>query len=425
MKIKILIPLIPLFFLSLPLSGSPEKESISQVSLQAEALWEAQGYEGAQALYEQLLARPLPPWQQARLQYNLGTIRLAQHQTTEAIDEFQKIAPGQLSLPRFGQNLFLNEGIAYLQYGKNLSPNTPFYDQQRLYLQQSLNALNQAQEEGCKLKMLEEKEKKSDCSPQQLIEGWTRTALLQLHAIDQQRTRQWMESASIESLATYLSILLQQLIAETNAFHEQTKAPDPRASYFQKQGESLAPLWDALKQKKFNPNELDFFNHAATDYLNALKAYNKNDFPDAVSNLAHSSQKLAPLGYKENIALHLARLNFEILLLQPSLSSGDIQIIQWGIGQLKVEKEQTQAVELIKQNIQLGLEALNDRERLKARFFLLAGFGELDSLLPEKDPSSLSALKQALDQANRSLQLFLIRQLIPRGIPKKRSCRLF
>lgn len=119
MKIKILIPLIPLFFLSLPLSGSPEKESISQVSLQAEALWEAQGYEGAQALYEQLLAQPLPPWQQARLQYNLGTIRLAQHQTTEAIDEFQKIAPGQLSLPASAKIYFSMKESPICNMGKN------------------------------------------------------------------------------------------------------------------------------------------------------------------------------------------------------------------------------------------------------------------------------------------------------------------
>lgn len=419
MKIKILIQLIPLILLFLPLTATPEKESISQISLQAEALWEAQGYEGAQTLYEQLLAQPLTEWQQARLQYNLGTIRLAQHQTTEAIDRFQKIAPGQLSLPRFGQNLFLNEGIAYLQYEKALAPNTPFYDQQRIYLQQSLNALNQAQEEECKLQQFEEKEKKSGCSPQHVIEEWTQSALLQLHAIDQQKAKRWMESASIESLATFLSILLQQLIAETKTFQEQTKTPTPWSSYFQKQGESLASLWDALKQKKFSPDALVSFDHAAADYLNALKAFSKNDFAGAMSNLEHSSQKLGPLGYKENIALHLAQLNFEILLLQPSLSSSDIQIIQWGIDQLKVGKEQAEVVALIKQSLELGLEALNGKELLKARFFLLAGYGELDSLLPEKDHSAISALKDALDQANRSFQLFLIAQLIPSSDSQK------
>lgn len=408
--------MLSLILISLPILDASENESIDQISLQAQALWEARDYEGAEALYEQLLTRKLPPWQQARLEYNLGSIKLAQHQMTESIGRFQKISSDRLSLPRFSRDLFLNQGIAYLQFVQAQPSQSAYNSEQILYLRNGLKALEKAQDLGCRVQQMEQEREASACSPQHMIDGWIKATLFKLDAVHQQMAQKWSETASIESLATFLSILLQQMIAEVKGLQDVNKTASSIESlipYYQRQTESLSPIWDALKKKKFSKTQLASFDQAADAYLKALKAFQKKDIPAALSDLAHSSEKLGPLSYDDHIDLRLAHLNYDILLLQPSLTAIDIQSVQWEVDQLKEEKNQSQALEAVKEYLKLGLQALKDQDSLKARFFLLAGFGELDSLLPAKEISSLAALQQALDQANRSLQLLLLAQLIP------------
>lgn len=408
---------ILLTFLLFPLSAFSVNTSVEQVALQAEALWEAQDYSGAEALYNQLNAKPLPNWQQVRLRYNLATIQLAKNQTAEAIGLFRKIAPHQLSLPRFSRNLFLNEGIAYLQYEKTLAPNTPFHDQQLLYLHQSIDTLEKAQMVGCQLQQTEQGKKEFACSPQQMIEEWMATAFFELDTLQVKHAQKWMASASIESLATLLSILLQQLISEAKSLptqHRSTHQLAPWIAYFQRQTMTFDSFWQALKHKNLSPAQHISFNEADTNFKNVLQAFSKNDLSSATTSLAQTLVKLKPLCFKEDTDILLAHLNYTILLLQPNLATGDIQTVQWEVDQLKGTGEQSEIIEKIKKYIKFGLEAHQQDDAMRARFFLLAGFSQLDSILPVNHSTSLSSLQQALDQANRSFYLVLLSQLISR-----------
>ena len=113
------------FMLLFPFLWLRSEENLALISQQAEALREAEDDAGASSLYESLLSRPLPRWQQARIWYNLGTLRLSQQRTSEAFEFFQKITPNDLSLPEYGRELFLNRGIGYMQYAHQFSVASP------------------------------------------------------------------------------------------------------------------------------------------------------------------------------------------------------------------------------------------------------------------------------------------------------------
>lgn len=390
------------FFLILMFSCScfSEEEGIEGISREAQALWWAKDYDQARALYEKLLSLPLPVWQKMRLLYNQGTIQLSQGHLNEAIHLFQTIEPYQLSLPRFTRDLYLNQGVSYLQFVKNMEQNSPFYQQQEVYLLYSLMLLEKANRVGCEL---QKEEGEEACNRQHLIEGWIAKSLMHLDVVHEQKIKHWMDNASIETLSTYLSILLQQLIAEVKQFQDSSWI-----AYFQHQAESLDFFWKSLKSKKLAKEQITLFDKAFAEYSNSLSAFKKKEISSALDALERSFEQLTPLDFKEDVDLRLAHLNYEILLLQPSITVEDVQGVQWEVKQLKIDK-----AEEINQNLQQAIVALEKKDPIQTRFYLIAGFGMLDSLLLSKDPSSTASLKSALDQANRTFTLNLLARLMP------------
>lgn len=318
----------------------------TQIQYQAEALWEAKDFATAEGLYQKIDSEKLTGWQKARLQYNLGTLALANHQTADAIRLLQKIAPSELSLPQFGNDLLINQAISYLQYAKELKPDSPFFDLKGIYLNESLKLFKQVPPNG-----------------------WTQNVLEEMYLFHQQKASDWMSQASIETLSTFLSILLQQL--------NSLKAP---AGFMEQQMESLEPVWAALKNKKFSPTQQKYFNEAYSERKNPSKA----------------TEKLSHLNFKENISLNLAHLSYQILLLQPSIGKNDLATIKWEVEQIKGNKE---SIEKIKFYLEKSLES---------RFFLLAGFGWLETLFPSDTLSPLDCLQKAFNQATRSLEMLFL-----------------
>lgn len=302
-KLFILIFLLPLFSLR-------SEENFTSLSLQAEALAEARDYSAASKIYEQLLSLSLPAWQQARLFYNLGTIRLAQQQPIEALEFFQKINPSDLSLPYFGGNLFLNEGISYLQFAQKASP-----DLQVIFIEQSLKAFDQAHRLEC---LVQKEETASSCQFSLLLDQWIKNAHQQLHSVYQQKYQDWKENRD----------------------------------------------------------------------KNSTTSQNNQDLQQAL-------------------------IDYELLLLQETLTIDALEKLIPQFAALKVEKEQTASLEQIKINLQKSLEELKANKPAQARFFLLAGFSPIHSLINTKDATPITILRQALDQAQRTLQMVLISKTIP------------
>jgi len=306
MKQSLSILILLLFLLPL---GS--EENLNRLDQQALALWDAHDYAAASKIYEQLLTRSLPDWQQNRLLYNLGTIRLAQHQAMEALTFFEKIKPADLSLLAFGRDLFLNEGIAYLQYAQSIAlASSSSFDQQALFIEQGLEAFNQAQALDCEEQKEEQTEESSfSCHPYPLLDQWIKTAHLQLHNVHQQKRQQWNGKANIESL----TVPLQQ-----------------------------------------------------------------------------------------------ARLSYEDLLLQESLTLPAIENLLAQFESLDVDKEHTHSLDQIKERLQKSIKELRSHHPMQARFFLVAGFSPIDSFFKEKNAAPSDILRRAIDQAGRTWLLFFL-----------------
>ncbi len=405
-----------IFFLLLPLSAWNE-ENLQQLGQEAEALWEAHDYKGASTLYEQLLSYSLPHWQHMRLLYNLGTIRLAQYQTHEAIEQFQNIMPTDLSLPLFGRNLFINLGIAYWQYAQALANRTDSsLEQQALFLEQSLRAINEAQDLECEVQQSEQNEPSFSCQLPLLIDQWKRTLRLQLQTVYTEQRQQWLEQASIETLATFLQTYIQELMQRIEFFQKQNSHSSLKNSffpYFQNQINSFVPVWKALNQKLLSPDQESIFDRAAKLYLNGMKALTHLDLAAVLKEFNQSIETLASLAFQNNISLQQARLHYDMLLLQESFTPANLQFIISQFDHLEVKESQTQLLEYIKKYLQKSLEALQNKQSIEARFFLLAGLDGVESLAKERETTSIFILQQSLRHAQRVLQLFLLAQVMP------------
>lgn len=398
------------------------EEDLNLLGQQAEALWEARDYTAASQVYEKLLRHSVPTWQQARLLYNLATIRLAQHQTIDALDLLQRLTPTDLSLPSFGRNLFLNQAIAYWQYAQALAttPSWPSLAEQALFLEQSLQALKQAETLDCQEQQMEEKSTAFTCHPFALIDQWSKVVRLQLHTVHAQQRQHWMANASLEQLASFLSYFLQDLAKHLNDLQNQHETSENSlVVYFQHQFASFFPIWNALKQKQFSSDQKNSFDQAMASYLQAQQALNQSDFTAALKEIRQSIETLDPLKFKENQALQQAYLNYEIFLLQDSISTSGLQELVDQFNRLKVPDNQSEQLKLVKAKLETSLMDLQTEHMTEARIFLIAGLSQLESLLQQKSDNPILILQQALRQAQRALQIFLLTQIVAEDSPQK------
>jgi hypothetical protein len=391
-----------------PLWCIGNEEGLTRLSQQAEALWEAHDYVGASKIYEQLMSHPLPDWQQSRLAYNLGTIRLAQHQPADAMAFFQKIKPSDLSLPQFGLNILLNEGIAYFQIAQTLALTFPSsLDLQVLYFEQSLQVFNQAHLLGCQLQKSEQSSNPAfSCMPHPLIDPWIQSAQLQLQRVYRQKRQQWIEQLDGESLATYLRDRLEDFKDLVHTSLSSSK--ESSLAYLQQQISSFVPIWKALQQKEFADSEKHDFEEAANAFLSAMIALNQQDLPSVMKEINKSIDSVTSLGFHENIDVQEAHLHYEVLLLQENLDLSSVQALLKQFEALKVEEEKFPLLEKIKAILKRAIEELKAGHSIDARFFLLAGFSQVDALFKTQEVTPTMILRDALDQANRSLQLLFL-----------------
>lgn len=372
--------------------------------LQAEALTEARDYQAAIQILETLLKNPLPNWQKERLLYNIGTIHVIQQHPAEALKILQKVEPTALSLPLFGRHLFLNEGIAYLQYAQSLAVDSSSVDQQIIFIEQGIQAFDQAREFEC----LEKKEESPlpFCPPSLLLHKWIGVARLQLKENFKNKQAKWLENGSIASLASVLHINIEKWIDRLKLIERQYTPS--LLTYFQHQGESFLPIWNALQQKKFSPNQKIAFDQSLDTFEKALQRLTEQEPFSAIDQAEHALQILAPLAFQTNQKLHLATLNYEMLLLQETMTLSSLKELLNQFEALSLKKEENVILDQVKASLKKSIESLQNKSVEKTQFFLIAGYSQLDSLLKEKNITPASVLQRMLEQANRLLQLFFL-----------------
>lgn len=376
-------------------------EQVSSLSFQAEALAEAHDYRAAIQILEKLLKHPLPDWQKERIHYNIGTVHLSQKNLIEALQFFQKIEPAALSLPLFGRHLFLNEGIAYLEYAQSPALETSSVDQQIMFIEQGLKAFDQARKFECQIK----KEEASPffCSPSLLLNEWTGIARLQLKESFKNKQQKWLENSSIESLTSFLHMNIEEWIARLKTL-EKPLTPSI-FDYFQHQGESILPIWNALQQKKITPNQKLAIDKSLINYQSALHHLTQHKQSHSIKEMENVLEIIAPLTFQPNQKLHLAKLNYELLFLQERVTPFSLTKLIQQFEALSVKKEENLILEETQTSLKKSLDALQSSHLEQAQFFLIAGYSQFYQILREKNATPASIMQRILEQANRLLQL--------------------
>lgn len=192
-------------------------ENLGTTGKKAEAFADAQGYHEAQELYEGIDIQQLPSWQQARILYNLGTLQLDQKLPIDALSFFQQVHPADLSLPQFGQNLLLNEGIAYLQYAEDISLPKPYrFDIQKFFIEHSLNAFETivAMNTHQKLPLLEQWKAKAQLQLTQIAEQKHQYETDPSHVVKTEMTSAHVLKNTLKQAQETLLLFLQSAIQE-------------------------------------------------------------------------------------------------------------------------------------------------------------------------------------------------------------------
>jgi hypothetical protein len=380
-------------------------ETFNSMDKQAKAFLNSQNFTQTEQLYDPLLKQDLPSWQQARVRYNLGTIKLAQKDNEQAIQFLQSMQSTTLSLPIFARDLSLNQGIAYLQKSQELSSSSSSLlalDQQQLFILRAVNAFKQAQQLEC---VLQEKNE-TECQLTHQLTHWEQVAQQQLMDTQQMRRQQWINQASIPSLATLLQTSLNQL--NDRFLPDQTAES---SAYFYHQMEGILPIWFALQKQAPESEKEKTIQQAIRAFIQSSKNLKNNEFLKVKDNFKQVLEALNLLVFPSTDLISPLLLNFEIFLLQQQFTPKNLESLKLKITQLPASLNQEkvkQAQTLLQQAIDLSKET----DSPAVLFFLLASFNALETLKPADQSTPISALKEALKQANHALQLTFLRNFL-------------
>ncbi len=338
-------------------------------------------------LNEQLTSLSLPIWQRSRIEYNLGTLYLDRHQPDHALRLFLKISPTDLALPRFGRDLFLNSGIASLQYAQMLSEES--VDRQGFLVRQSLRAFDLAWQLDVALRIEE-----GDVESSLLIERWRNAAQLEARAVEGKQRLSWMREASVEELATLLSLYLQ---TACERFHGLDGQADliPLSAYFKQQLSSFASVWEALAQKKISVSEQSTLLAAHACYQKTMQAIQKGDIRVALDELKQTIASLAPLVFRgEKKALRRFRLRIDLFLLQnrQTILEWERLLNEWR--EVHSDPSVGESGEEMERFLHRSAAEAHEGRFEEARVYLLASLYPLDLLIGDPS-SSLAILERA------------------------------
>lgn len=322
--LNILLPDVPhlsvICLLMFPIFSLRGENDLAVKSLQAEAFFEAGDDKEANRIYKELLANNLLQWQKARLFYNLGTIELAQQRPIEALKFFQKIDPVQLSLPSFARDLFLNMGIAYLQYAQSLGESL-FLDEQSIFIEQSLKFLDRAKSLDCQLQ--KEERFSSSCQPSYLLGQWINIGQMAFHSVYHKREQQWEEQAKTNFSLDRQDV--QQLRLNYGALFLQERLSSSNIKELLTQFDGLKEIEDeapALKEMQENLRrsltELEQHRIAQARFF-ILASFSQ--FDSHFQNKRETSAEILKQGIKQ------AHLAFQMFILSEMMEKEDAESI--------------------------------------------------------------------------------------------------
>ncbi len=382
-------------------------DHVAPASRQALAFFAAKDYGQASAIYEYLLKQELPPWQQAILLYNLGTIKLIQGQWEQADHLFQSISIDTISSLLLLRYLKTNKGLVYLRQTELLpasSRSVEDLEEKIYFLQRSLHEFAEAEKIDCYLQKLEDSIE--SCVKPTDLHLFSQQAAL---AIDQIRQQQRNQLLLGEEGLIVLTEGLQRLLTSFKMSN--------RTNWLMHLGETLLPLWINLKGKALNALQKQLAEEAEALYMRMLQSLQEKEFNQAFQSLQLALQKLTQLQRKNlNIRqqqIQQALVNYQILFTQNSLSLFSLQALIREVKQLGYLFSEQALFQSIIQDLETSFNQLQTDHETITRFFLFHSFYQFQDLVQSekktKDPKV--TLEKALQQAKRALHLNRLAQL--------------
>jgi len=124
--------------------------------LEAARYVESKQYNRARAIYNALLAAPLPQWQKEIIGYDIGTTYLLGSQPDKALTQYAKIILEGHPFPPLARNVKTNMALAYYNYANQQTfKDADDYRQALFYLQEGLESLKAAKAADCVLNKAE------------------------------------------------------------------------------------------------------------------------------------------------------------------------------------------------------------------------------------------------------------------------------
>lgn len=386
-------------------------EETERQARQAMALFAAQDYNKALQIYQNLLDDASMEEQKALLNYNIGTIKIAQNQPLEALKTFYSISFDQISSLLLLRYLKTNEGIAYLKQATDLISQAPdslthYTNYLNYLLERSIQNFTQATKGECLIQAWQE-EQETACVPSSDLETLHQQAS-KLLAYARQKQRQ--ELISTLPLSVNQTLILDGL----QKIEKLMLNKNIEMAYILSQATKLDSLWEQLKNQSLSEEDKISVDKASKLYETAMESLTNSKTEQATSSFKEAARLLKEISIDEKIKpLEQLLFNYALLLTAQQLSSESIFSILEEQNKIEDPFKEHASFKLSQQALSSSLEAIKKDQQSLARLFLNAGFYLLDRLLfsntyEEEDPKQL--LKSALKEAKQLLNLNFLYQ---------------
>lgn len=377
-------------------------DNLAALGYEAEAFMLAQEYNAASSLFEQLDKESLPGWQQAIINYNLGTIKLAQNKLDEAKVYYQRVSFKEASTPQVIRSLFLNQAVSSLKRAQNITP-LPFsfelMEKMDLY-RTSIRQLTKVYEFDCQIKQLEGEDLAAPCKT---LPDLNRLFLDAQLGLEQAKNHYGMELFKSRPFWAIALIIqgLQNLDKELQIFNSWTIPQEQQqeySSYLLQHAESLQSLWEAGLNLSFNREQKTAVNQAAESFKKVLAVIQEGKFEESLNITQHVIHELEKvLRSFENYPLERLLFHYQLTLLKKNWTSQDIVKLKKLQGNLK--EKNPDAVALAHALLEESLMAFEKGEMAESEFYLRAAFQVAVRSAPRVVEKPMEILIDILNQA--------------------------
>ena len=197
-------------------------ENIESQIRQAETFFEVNKYDQAESIYQNLLKKPLEPWQRAIVRYNIGYFRLIEGKWQQAIEIYSDLISRKNLSPEISSRIHHNLALALLgqartfilSSGKDNRFNAASVLIPLSFLKEALRESEEAKDDHCQLEAIEGY---PSCSPWESLQKTQMLIKQELSLIMQEKAEYQLHHLSpyqgVNSLIEQIELIRSQLEA--------------------------------------------------------------------------------------------------------------------------------------------------------------------------------------------------------------------